>query len=100
VWPFLFCAVQGVGFMYFWPPFLSLMSRAAPPKVNATMMGAAFLVLFVGNNLIGWIGTYYEQLGPIAFWGVHAAIGAVGGLLAIAYGATAGRMLEPQRAEP
>jgi len=100
VWPFLFCAVQGVGFMYFWPPFLSLMSRAAPPRVNATMMGAAFLVLFVGNNLIGWIGTYYEQLGPIAFWGLHAAIGAVGGLLAIAYGATAGGILEPQQAEP
>ena len=64
------------------------------------MMGAAFLVLFVGNNLIGWIGTYYEQLGPIAFWGLHAAIGAVGGLLAIAYGASAGRILEPQQAEP
>ena len=96
VWPFLFCAVQGVGFMYFWPPFLSLMSRAAPPAINATMMGGAFLVLFVANNLIGWIGTFYEQLGPLAFWGLHAAIGSAGGLLAFLYGRTAGRVLEPK----
>ncbi len=96
IWPFLFCAVQGVGFMYFWPPFLALVSRAAPPKVNATMMGGAFLVLFVANNLIGWIGTFYEQLGPLAFWALHAAIGGVGGVLAFLYSRTAGRILEPQ----
>jgi proton-dependent oligopeptide transporter, POT family len=100
VWPFLFCAVQGVGFMYFWPPFLSLVSRVAPPKINATMMGGAFLVLFVANNLIGWIGTFYEQLGPSAFWAVHAAIGATGGVLALVFSRTAGRVLEPQPSEP
>jgi POT family proton-dependent oligopeptide transporter len=99
VWPFLFCAIQGVGFMYFWPPFLALVSRAAPPKVNATMMGAAFLVLFVANNLIGWIGTFYEQLGPLAFWTLHAGIGATGGVLAFIYAATVGRVLEPQPIE-
>jgi POT family proton-dependent oligopeptide transporter len=96
IWPFLYCAVQGVGFMYFWPPFLSLVSRAAPPKVNATMMGGAFLVLFVANNLIGWIGTFYEQLGPLAFWTLHAAIGGMGGVLALVFSRTFGRILEPQ----
>jgi len=95
-WPFLFCAVQGVGFMYFWPPFLALVSRAAPPKVNATMMGGAFLVLFVANNLIGYIGTFYEQLGPLAFWALHAGIGGVGGVLAFVFSRTFGRVLEPQ----
>ena len=98
VWPFLFCAVQGVGFMYFWPPFLALVSRAAPPKINATMMGGAFLVLFVANNLIGWIGTFYEKLGPLPFWGLHAAIGATGGVLALVFSRTFGRVLEPQAA--
>jgi len=100
VWPFLFCAVQGVGFMYFWPPFLALVSRCAPPKVNATMMGGAFLVLFVANNLIGWIGTFYEQLGPSAFWALHAAIGVAGGVLAFAFSRTLGRLLEPQPSPP
>jgi POT family proton-dependent oligopeptide transporter len=96
VWPFLYCAVQGVGFMYFWPPLLSLVSRAAPPKINATMMGGAFLVLFVANNLIGWIGTFYEKLGPLAFWALHAGIGATGGVLALLFSRTFGRILEPQ----
>jgi POT family proton-dependent oligopeptide transporter len=97
IWPFLFCAIQGVGFMYFWPPFLSLMSRASPPAINATMMGGAFLVLFVANNLIGWIGTFYEQLGPATFWGLHAAIGGAGGVFAFIYSRTAGRLLEPEQ---
>jgi POT family proton-dependent oligopeptide transporter len=100
VWPFLFCAVQGVGFMYFWPPFLALVSRAAPPKINATMMGGAFLVLFVANNLIGWIGTFYEQMGPLAFWTVHAGLGAVGGVLAFLYARSTGRILEPRPINP
>lgn len=98
VWPFLFCSVQGVGFMYFWPPFLALVSRAAPPKINATMMGGAFLVLFIANNLIGWIGTFYEELGPLVFWALHAAIGATGGALALVFSRTFGRVLEPQPA--
>jgi POT family proton-dependent oligopeptide transporter len=64
------------------------------------MMGSSFLVLFVGNNLIGWIGTYYEQLGPAAFWTLHAAIGATGGVLALVFRGTFGRVLEPQPSEP
>jgi POT family proton-dependent oligopeptide transporter len=95
-WPFLYCAIQGIGFMYFWPPFLALVSRAAPPKINATMMGGAFLVLFIANNLIGWIGTFYEELGPLAFWVLHAAIGGVGGVLALAFSRAFGRVLEPR----
>ena len=94
IWPFLYCAVQGIGFMYFWPPLLSLVSRAAPPKVNATMMGSCFLVLFVANNLIGWIGTFYEQMSPLGFWLLHAGIGATGGVFAILFGRTLGRILE------
>jgi len=100
VWPFLYCAVQGIGFMYMWPPLLSLVSRAAPPKVNATMMGSSFLVLFVAYNLVGRIGTYYEQLSPAAFWALHAGIGATGGVLAFLYSRTWGRILEPQPSPP
>lgn len=96
LWPVLFCAVQGVGFMYFWPTLLALVSRAAPAGINATMMGVCFLTLFVANNLIGRIGTYYEKMTPIAFWSLHAAIGGAGGLLMILFGGALGRILEPQ----
>ncbi len=95
-WPVLYCAVQGIGFMYFWPTLLALVSRAAPPRVNATMMGSAFLTLFVANNLIGRIGTYYEQMSPTAFWALHAAIGGAGAILMLVFRRTAGSILEPQ----
>ena len=96
VWPVLYCAIQGVGFMYFWPTLLALVSRAAPAKINATMMGVSFLTLFVANKLIGRIGTYYEKMTPAAFWSLHAAIGAAGGLLMLLFGRAIGRALEPE----
>jgi proton-dependent oligopeptide transporter, POT family len=100
VWPVLFCAVQGVAFMYFWPTLLALVSRAAPAKINATMMGVCFLTLFVANNLIGRVGTYYEKMSPGAFWALHAGIGIAGGLIMLLFGRTLGRILEPQPNSP
>ncbi|MGN6849988.1 MAG: peptide MFS transporter [Sphingomicrobium sp.] len=97
-WPVMFCAVQGVGFMYFWPTLLALVSRAAPPKINATMMGVCFLTLFVANNLIGRIGTYYEKMSPSAFWALHAAIGAVGGVIMLLCSRKLARIFEPPAA--
>ena len=96
VWPFLYCAVQGIGFIYYWPTLLALVSRTAPAKINATMMGITFLNLFIGNNLIGWVGTFYEQMTPLAFWALHAGIAACGGLLMLVFGSMLKRILEPQ----
>jgi hypothetical protein len=62
------------------PTLLALVSRAAPANVNATMTGVVFTSLFVAN-LIGWIGGFYEKMRPAGFWGMHAAIGATGGVL-------------------
>ncbi len=91
VWPFLYCAGQGIAFLYYWPTLLALVSRTAPAAVNATMMGFAFMSLFVSNNLIGWIGGFYERMTPVAFWGLHAAIAAAGGLLVLLFGPMLGR---------
>jgi POT family proton-dependent oligopeptide transporter len=33
--------------------------------------------------LVGRIGALYETMTPAAFWGLHAAIAAVGGVLAM-----------------
>jgi POT family proton-dependent oligopeptide transporter len=52
--------------------------------VKATLMGAVFLTLFVGNFLIGWLGSFYERMTPAGFWSMHAGIAAVGGVLAVA----------------
>lgn len=99
VWPFLYCALQGVAFLYYWPTLLALVSRSAPARVNATMMGVCFLVLFVANSIIGWVGTYYEQLGPLGFWAMHAAIAATGGVLVLVLGPSLRRILEPNETQ-
>ena len=46
---------------------LAFVSRNAPAPLNATMMGLAYLTLFIASFAIGWLGTLYEPLGPTAF---------------------------------
>ena len=61
------------------------------------MMGVSFLTLFVANNLIGRIGTFYEKMSPAAFWSLHAAISArCRRMLALAFSRAFGRLLEPE----
>jgi POT family proton-dependent oligopeptide transporter len=82
VYPVVYDFILGVAFLYYWPPLLALVSRAAPKKLKATLMGAVFLSLFVGNTLVGWIGGFYEKMTPAAFWGLHMGIALTGGVLA------------------
>ncbi len=81
--PVLYNVLLGVGFLYYWPTLLALVSGAAPPRIKATMMGCVFLTLFVSNMTIGRLGTLYEAMGPAEFWAMNAAIAAAGGALAM-----------------
>lgn len=94
-WPFLYSAGLGISFLYYWPTLLALVSRTAPAKVNATLMGFAFMSLFVSNNLIGWIGGFYGKMQPAAFWAMHAAIAIGGGLIVLLFGRPLSRALRP-----
>jgi POT family proton-dependent oligopeptide transporter len=94
VWPFTYCVILGIAFLYYWPTLLALVSRAAPARVNATMMGIAFMSLFLANVLIGWIGGFYERMSPEQFWALHAIIGATGSLLVVLFGRRLRRVLE------
>ena len=101
--PALYCAGMGVSFLYYWPTLLALVSRAAPASANATMMGVTFMTLFVANNVVGWLGRYYEQMSNGSFWTMHAAIAAAGGLLVLIFGRILDRLLstaEPQPLRP
>lgn len=95
IWAVLYCVGMGVSFLYYWPTLLALVSREAPARANATMMGIAFLTLFVSNNIIGWIGGLYEQVSPLAFWLMHAAIAATGGVLVLLFGRRLHRVFHP-----
>src|SRR5471032_590057 len=91
--PIAYDVLLGVAFLYYWPTLLSLVSRAAPPRVRSTLMGTVFLTLFVANFIVGWLGSLYERISPLQFWGLHAAIAAAGGILALVFGKRLDRAL-------
>ena len=93
IWPFLYFAMMGVSFLFYWPVTLALVSRAAPAPVNATMMGVAFLTLFAASNIMGRLGGFYEALSPATSWGLHAVIAAGGGVAVLVFGRAITRAL-------
>jgi len=99
VFPVLYDVLLGVAFLYYWPTLLALVSRAAPRSVKATMMGCAFLSLFAGNITLGWLGGFYEHMGPTAFWTMNVIIPAAGGALALLLKPVLERVLNDVAAE-
>jgi POT family proton-dependent oligopeptide transporter len=99
IWPILCFVGMGLAFIWYWPVLLALISLAAPKKVNSTLMGASFLSLFVGSVIMGWVGSFYDQMSPSAFWMVDAAIGFGGALLVLLLGPMLRRELEPKTKE-
>ena len=75
------------------PPLLALVSRAAPTGLKATLIGAAFLSLFVSNLIVGWIGTFYESLGPVKLWTMEGCIAFIGGILEFVFANPLNRIL-------
>jgi POT family proton-dependent oligopeptide transporter len=93
IWPLLFTILIGYSFVYNWPTVLSLVSRSAPASVNSTMMGIAFLTLFISSNFIGWVAGFYEKMTPTAFWLLHAGFGFTGAIIVLTIGPTINRRL-------
>lgn len=104
VWPLLFSAVLGTAFVYQWPTTLALVSRVAPAPVNSTMMGVAFLTLFVSYTVVGWVGGFYEALSPAGFWLLHAGISGFGAVLVMVFNPLLSRVFalaqSPERKVP
>jgi POT family proton-dependent oligopeptide transporter len=63
------------------------------------MMGFAFISLFVSNNLIGRIGSFYEKMSPVEFWLLQAAIAAAGGVAVMVFGRALSRALGGRMAQ-
>ena len=81
-----------MAFIWQWPTLLALVSRVAPQRLKSTLMGVAFLTLFVSNTIIGRIGALYEHMSPAQFWALNAAIAASGAVLAFLLRRPLGRM--------
>ncbi|HXC56812.1 MAG TPA: peptide MFS transporter [Rhizomicrobium sp.] len=95
LFPVVYDIILGVAFLYYWPTILALVSRAAPARLKATLMGTVFLSLFLSNITVGWLGGFYERMTPAEFWALHAAIAAAGGVLALLLRRPLQRLLVP-----
>lgn len=78
LWPLLAFFGMGVAFLYYWPTVLALVSRHAPARFNARMMGLVFCSLFVGDVAMGRIGGLYSEMQHWRFWLLNAVIAALG----------------------
>jgi POT family proton-dependent oligopeptide transporter len=94
LWPLLGWFGMGVGFMWYWPITLALVSKAAPAKVNATLMGGSFLALFFASVIMGWVGSFYDQMSNGAFWAVDSAIALASALVILAVKRPVNRILD------
>ena len=66
----------GIDFATGWgeAPVASLVSRNAPAEINATMMAVFKLASAAIYFAVGWLGRFYEPLGPSGYWAMNGAI--------------------------
>jgi POT family proton-dependent oligopeptide transporter len=76
-WVLAFEVLNSIGFSNVFPVGLALYARASPKAIAGTMIGVYYLHLFMGNNLVGWLGGLLEHMPGTQFWLLHAAL--VGG---------------------
>jgi POT family proton-dependent oligopeptide transporter len=86
LWAVAFHLASNLGWLYFTPTVTALFSRAAPRSVNATLIGASSLAVFLGSTISGRMGSLYETLPASQFWMLHAGLVALGGAIMLVIG--------------
>jgi POT family proton-dependent oligopeptide transporter len=94
-WVIAFHAINSIGFANVFPVSLALYARAAPRAVTGTIMGVYYLLFFLANNFVGWLGGLLESLSAVDFWLLHAGLIAAAAAVLFVTGKLAGSMLAP-----
>jgi POT family proton-dependent oligopeptide transporter len=100
LWAVAFHFASNLGWLYVSPTTNALYNRTAPRSVTATAMAIGQLGTAVGSLVSGRLGGLYEQLSPLAFWSLHAAITAAGGVAILVFALAFRRTLFSAAAEP
>jgi POT family proton-dependent oligopeptide transporter len=79
-WLFAYFVVLTLGELYISPIGLSLVSKVAPARHLAMMMGVWLATSFTGNFLAGYLGSFWSSMGKSAFFLMIAAVAAVAGV--------------------
>jgi len=75
-------------------PPQAIISRSAPQSVNATMMAVFKLSSTFSYFLLGWMGRFYEPLGPALYWALVAMLPVTGLVLLLAVKRPVERILD------
>jgi POT family proton-dependent oligopeptide transporter len=73
-WAVAFHAINDTGFAMVFPVGLALYSRASPKGTGGIMIAIYYLHLFIGNNLIGYLGGLLDKMSGVQFWLLHSTI--------------------------
>ena len=74
IWLTVVIGLFTIGELYLSPIGLSLVTKLAPARMGAMLMGMWFFSSFFGNSLSGYIGGFNENLGDLAFFKLLVAI--------------------------
>jgi POT family proton-dependent oligopeptide transporter len=81
----LFFVLFDMNFGWTDPPSYGFIARFAPAALITTLMSVnQMLSSGLPFFTVGWLGRFYEPLGPVDFWWLHAGIAAAGSVLALA----------------
>jgi POT family proton-dependent oligopeptide transporter len=77
LWLLVFFGVITFGELYLSPIGLALVARVAPPSILSMMMGMWFITSFTGNQLQGYIGSFFSEMNKTQFFLLCSALGGV-----------------------
>jgi POT family proton-dependent oligopeptide transporter len=95
-WGLAFHIVNDIGFSGVYPIGMALFSRAAPPALGATIVNSYVISVTLSNLLVGKLAGFLTVMSGWAFWSMHAALVAAGGVLLLICARLFGRMLAPR----
>lgn len=98
-WAIAFHVINDTGFSMVFPVGLALYSRAAPKGLGGIMIAIYYLHLFIGNNLIGYLGGLLDKMSGAQFWLLHSAIIGVAAVLLFLGRIFLGHYLAPTKAD-
>lgn len=83
IWVLAYLALVDLAIVLVWPSGLSLATGLAPRGQAGLWVGLFYLHGFFANLWVGFAGGFYEEMGMIPFWVLHASIALGGGVIAV-----------------
>ena len=100
LWLLLFFIVITLGELYLSPIGLALVARVSPPQILSAMMGLWFITSFTGNQLQGFIGSFFSRMDKVQFFLLCAGLGLLAAVVTWAFDRPLRSILEGTGAKP